>query len=159
MANDLEGYAKAIEASLVDIEALNSKIELYAAQNARVALELRTFSTGGQGVKDVNGNKLSNYSPQYAKKRKAHGLQTANKDLIFSSDTSVIKDNITLGLAGGIAALGFIKEEGATIAGYQEEREKVKIFELNTAERDAVILKAQEFAIEQMRLIAQSWNK
>src|SRR6478609_3393722 len=117
MANDLEGYAKAIEASLDDIAALNSKIELQAAQSARVALELRTFSTGGTGVKDVNGNKLSPYvKPKlvegkrgmkkskygtWAEKRLAAGLQIDNKDLVFDKNSSRIMTSINVGVSDG----------------------------------------------------------
>lgn len=159
---DLEHYQRRIEASLEDLSKLTYNAELQAAQEARVQLELRTFSTGGQGIKDVKGLGLTQYSRAYAKKRQKAGLQTEKKDLIFSSDTSVIKDNITVGLDNNRPALGFILEKGADIAGYQEEYEakfgRGKIFQLNQEEVQAVKERVSKYVIGQLKEIVQSWK-
>ncbi len=155
---DLNDYQKKIEASLGDISKLTYNIELFAAQEARVQLELRTFATGGSGVKNVNGGNLSPYSKAYAQRRIKAGLQADKKDLIFSKDSSVIKDNITVGLSNQKPALGFLKKEGAEIAGYQEEREKVKIFETTPAEREKVAEAVKEYMMKEIGKIFDSWR-
>jgi hypothetical protein len=158
MSKSLENLQIAIENSLQKVAEISQNAELLAAQEARVQLELRTFATGGSGVKDVNGNNLSNYSSAYAKKRQNAGLQTANKDLVFSSDTSVIKDNITVGLSSEKPALGFIKAEGAKIAGYQEEREGAAIFQLNQKEIDIVKEKVRDYTLAAIKEITDTWK-
>lgn len=159
MAKTLEDFRKSIEASLEDIGKINFQCELLGAQEANVQLQLRTFATGGSGVKDIGGKKLSKYSPAYAKKREKAGLQVANKDLIFSSNTSVIKDNIAVGLSGGKSAMGFVNQEGAKIAGYQEEREKTVIFKLNDSEVANVSAAVKKFGMDSIKKISEGWNK
>src|SRR5690606_29136797 len=124
-----------------------------------VQLELRTFSTGGSGVKDVHGNSLTKYSAQYAKKREKAGLQTANKDLIFSSNTSVIKDNINTGLSNGKPALGFINTEGAKIAEYQEKQNDTKILQLNESERQKVTEDVKKYVMQALRDEIAKWKE
>lgn len=156
---DFGDYQKKIEASLGDISRITYNAELLAAQEGRVQLELRTFATGGTGVKDVNGRSLSKYSDAYAKRRAKAGLQTSNKDLVFSKNTSVIKDNIDVGLSDGKPALGHVKPDGATIAGYQEEREGDDIFRLNEKEKSVVVETVKTYVMDELRKLVQSWNK
>lgn len=154
-----EDLEKKVEESIPEIEEIAAKAELMAAQSARVQLERRTFSTGGSGVKDIHGKPLSKYSEQYAKKREKAGLQTANKDLIFSSNTSVIKDNINTGLSNGKPALGFVKEDGAKIAGYQEQQNDTKIFQLNDSEKQKVTDQVKSFVMQSLRDIVSKWKE
>lgn len=155
----LSDYQKAIEASLEDISNITYNADLMGAQQARVQLELRTFATGGSGVKDIAGKGLSKYSKSYAKRREKAGLQSANKDLIFNKNTSVIKDNITLGTSDGKPALGFLKEEGARIAGYQEEREKTVIFAINDSDKQKIVEQVKKYIMDASQKIVQGWNK
>lgn len=155
---DLNDYQKRIEASLEDISKITYNAELLAAQESRVQLELRTFSTGGTGVKDVTGKTLSKYSKAYAAKRKKAGLQTENKDLIFDKNTSAIKDNIDVGLSGGKPAMGHVKQEGYLIAGYQEKREGQDIFILNEQEKNNAVNAAKEYLMNAMKELAKSWH-
>lgn len=156
---DLSDYQKKIEASLEEIPKITENADLLAAQEARVQLELRTFATGGSGVKDVNGQPLSKYSEAYAKKRKAAGLQTDNKDLIFSKDTSIIKDNIDVGLSDGKPAMGHVKQDGYLISTYQEEREKKVIFSLNDQEKENVKNTVKEYLMSALKEMTKKWHQ
>jgi hypothetical protein len=138
---DIGDYQKKIEASLGDISRITYNAELLAAQEGRVQLELRTFTTGGTGVKDVNGKSLSKYSDAYAKRRAKAGLQTTNKDLVFSKNTSVIKDNIDIGLSDG------------------KEREGTDIFRLNEKEKSIVVETVKNYVMAELRKMVQGWNK
>lgn len=171
---DQEEIQRKIEKSIDDIPNIVENVELMAANSARVQLELRTFSTGNTGVKDVNGKNLKPYvkpklvdgkrGPKkdkygtHAEKRLKAGLQIDNKDLVFSKDTSVIKDNITIGLDGDKPALGFVKEEGALVAGYQEEQNDTKIFQLNDSEREAVKSDVKDYVMNSLRKLVDSWR-
>lgn len=147
-----------IESTIPELEALPFKLELKAANVAEGLLALRTFSTGAQGVYDTKGNKLKVYSAGYAQKRKKFGLQVANKDLIFSKDNSIIMTNIKIGLSDGRPVLGFLKEKASLIAGYQEEQNNTKIFQLNDEERAEVIRQVKEFYISELKRITQKWH-
>lgn len=155
---DLSDYQKRIEASLEDISKITYNAELLAAQESRVQLELRTFATGGTGVKDVTGKTLSKYSKAYASKRKKAGLQTENKDLIFDKNTSAIKDNIDVGLSNGKPAMGHVKQEGYLIAGYQEKREGKDIFIINEQEKNNAVNAAKEYLMNALKELAKSWH-
>lgn len=159
MAKTLAEYQKAIEASLQDISKITYNAELLAAQQARVQLELRTFATGGTGVKDVSGKNLSNYSKAYAKRREKAGLQIANKDLEFNKNSSSIRHNLDVGISDGGPAFGHIKENGYRIAGYQEEREGVNIFKLNDQEINNIRKTVKDSVMEAIRKLAEGWNK
>jgi hypothetical protein len=174
MPSNMGDLQKKIEASVDSIPQLTADAELLAAQAADVQLLLRTFATGGKGVKDINGNNLKPYvKPKlvqgkrglkkdkhgtWAEKRLKAGLQIDNKDLIFSSDTSVIKDNIAVGTASDKPALGFTKSDGALIAGYQEEQNKTQIFQLNDGERENVNKQVKGFIMEGLKKMVESWH-
>lgn len=153
-----EDLQNKIEASIPEIEKMAANVELMAAQSARVQLELRTFSSGGDGVKDTKGRKLKKYSKAYAKKREKAGLQTENKDLVFSKDTSIIKDSIDVGNKDGKPVLGFTRDKGAEIAGYQEEQNNTIIFSLNQSEVDKVKRDVKDFAIRELQKITEGWK-
>jgi hypothetical protein len=154
-----EDLQKKIEGSIPEIEKMSANLELMGAQSARVQLELRTFSTGGEGVKDIRGRKLKKYSEGYAKKREAAGLQTENKDLIFSKDTSIIKDSIDVGNSDGRPVLGFTRSKGAEIAGYQEKQNGSLIFSLNATETEKVKKDVKEYAMAQLRKIIEGFKE
>ena len=156
--SDFEKYAAKIEQSIEELPIITGEVELLAAQDAYVQLMMRTF-VGGTGVKDVNGNKLSKYSEQYAKKRLKAGLQIANKDLVFSSDTSSIKDNIMVGMSGGKPAMGHLNERGYLIATYQEEQNNTKIFELNQSEIDQVRDTIKTHVMEKLSEMVAKWRE
>ncbi len=155
--SDFDKYAKKIEASIDELPLALGRIELAAAQEAQVQLLLRTF-VGGQGVRDIYGNKLSAYSDAYAKKRLKNGRQIQNKDLVYSSDTSAIKDNITTGISGGKPAMGHLNERGYLIATYQEERENTKIFQLNDAEKANVTEILREQTKIELSNLVKNWR-
>lgn len=153
-----EELQKKIAASIDEVAALMGTVELRGAQSARVKLELRTFSTGGTGVKDINGNPLTPYSEAYKKKRAREGLQTNSKDLIYSKNTSIIKDSITVGLSAGKPALGFTRAEGAEIAGYQEEQNKTKIFQVASGELTDIKTEIKNLVMAKLREITKNWE-
>lgn len=171
---DQEEIQRKIEKSLEDIPEITSKAELMAANSANVQLQLRTFAAGGTGVKDINGRSLKPYvkpkliegergvkkdgKGQYAEKRVKAGLQVDHKDLVFSKNTSVIKDNISVGLENGTPALGFINEKGALIAGYQEQQNDTKIFQLNDKEREVVKSDVKEFVMGALKKMVEKWH-
>ena len=151
----LREIAGKIEATIPEIEALMGELELLAAQEADVLINLRVFNGG---AKDIRGRELKPYTEAYAKKREKAGLQTARKDLIFNKDSSVIFSNIRVGLTQNKPALGFIKEKGAEIGGYQEKQNNTKIFQLNDEERRIVKEKVREHLFKRLREITQQWR-
>lgn len=159
MAKTFDEYKQAIEKSIDELPEIVGDIEVLAAQDAHVQLLLRTFATGGSGVKTITGQNLSKYSDQYAKKRLKAGRQTANKDLIFSNDTSAIKDNIMVGISGGKPAMGHLNERGYLIATYQEEREGEKIFALNDSEIAAVAETIKTHVMNSISEMVSKWKE
>jgi len=158
MSKTFAEYAAKIEQSIDELPVIIGEVEVLAAQESHVQLFLRTFATGGQGVKDVNGNKLSGYSDQYAKRRIKAGLQVANKDLIFSSDTSTIKDNIMVGISGGKPSMGHLNERGYLIATYQEEQNNTRIFELTQSEIDNVRETIKTHVMQKLSEMVKKWE-
>lgn len=156
MAKSLQDYKKAIEASLEDISKLTFNAELLGVQEARVQLEQRTFALGGQGVKDSSGNSLSKYSAAYARRRERSGLQTTNKDLIFTGEFS---RNVTVGTSNGKPAYGFVTAQAAKIAEGQEKREGVEIFTLNQSEIDNVRETVKESLMAAIREMVKKWGE
>ena len=154
-----EDQIKKFEQSIEEIPSIIADAELYAAQESEVQLLLRTFAVGGSGVKDTTGKALSKYSEQYAKKRERAGLQTANKELVFSKDSSAIKDNISIGLSDGKAALGHVNERGYLISTYQEEREGVIIFQLSDSEKAIVADKVKQYVMKRLREMVAKWKE
>lgn len=155
--NEFKKISDKIDASIPEIEKLSSDLSLVAAQSAQVKMLSRTFS-GNKGVLDVDGRPLSGYSTAWAKKREDAGLQTEKKDLIFNKNSSAIFDSLQVGISNGIPTLGFTKSKGADIAGYQEDQNNTKIWQLNKAERDEVVSDTREFVKERMREIIKSWH-
>lgn len=158
MNKDLKETKDKITKSLSQLDILSYNIELRAANEAEVQLALRTFATGDTGVKDVEGNKLKNYSKPYAKKRKKAGLQIANKDLVFKKQGSLIASNIVIGTKDDKPALGFKTQQAFDVAGYQEEQNDTKIFQLNAEERQKVNLAVKDYLFEQYKKMVQSWQ-
>lgn len=156
MAKSLGDYQKAIEASLEDISKLTFQAELLGVQEARIQVEQRTFASGGQGVKDVNGKALSKYSEAYAKRRAKAGLQTANKDLIFTGEFS---RNVTVGTSGGKPAYGFVTSEAAKIAEGQEKREGTQIFVISPSEKDNIANTIKDFIMPALRELVKKWDQ
>lgn len=156
---NLSDYQKKIEESLSKLSEITYNAELLGAQHGRVLLELRTFATGGSGVKDITGKNLSKYSKAYAARRKKAGLQIANKDLIFDKNTSSIRDNIDIGLTQWKTALGHVKEDGYKIATYQEDREGMTIFALNDSEKKEVGDVVKAALMESIKKMVQGWRE
>lgn len=154
-----EQYASKIEQSIDELPFITGRVELAAAQEAYVQLLQRTFATGGTGVRDIYGNKLSAYSDAYAKKRLKHGRQVQNKDLVYSSDTSVIKDNIMVGMSGGKPAMGHLNERGYLISTYQEEQNNTKIFQLNDTEKANVTEVIKEQVMSELSQMVKKWRE
>jgi hypothetical protein len=150
--------AKKVNDSIIDLEKLAYNIELRAANEAEVQLGLRTFATGNTGVKDVNGNKLTDYKEPYAKKRLKAGLQVANKDLVFKKQGSLIFSHIKIGTKESKPALGFTNKQASDVAGYQEKQNNTKIFQLTATEREKVNLAAKDYLFEQYKKMVQSWQ-
>src|SRR5688572_1922326 len=142
-----------------------------AAQSANVQLELRTFASGGSGVKDIKGTELSKYvkpklidgvhGPRkdkygtWAEKREAKGLQTNHKDLIFTGE---FQRSFVVGLSHGKPAFGMLNARAAEIAEGQEDQNKTKIFQLNDAERENVKKDVKNYVMGALKDMVKGWH-
>lgn len=154
MAN-IDEIGKKIEDTLDDIKELPGQLELFSAQQSFALFMERTFTTGG--VKDIKGNSLKPYTAAYKKVRENNkpSLQTDNKDLQF---TGKLFRSINVGLSIGKPAMGITNEDSSKIAGYQEEQNNTKIFQLNDAERERVIDDTKSYMFEKLRNIVSQWQ-
>jgi hypothetical protein len=134
------------------LQKLNYDAELLAAQTALAVLNSRVFSGGAE---DVNNAQLKGYSAAYAKKREKAGRQTAKKDLIF---TGALFESIQVGTSNNLPAMGFLTENEAKVAGYQEEQSGVKTFALNDSERAFVANEVKDFVIGKLGEIVKRWS-
>lgn len=148
----LSDIGRKIEATIPKFEKLGYNHELFVAQEALVQLSLRVWTDGG--VKDVRGNLLKPYSHDYAIKRVVAGYQARVKDLEI---TGALRRSTDVGSKDGKPAMGFTDEDLSKIAGYQEEQNETKIFQLADNERKEVLEKGKEFVFSELRKITKEW--
>lgn len=153
----LQEIADKIGASIPELEKLREEIELFATQQSFAIFIERTFTKGG--VRDISGNLLKPYSEQYAKLRASGKLgtiyQTAVKDLQI---TGKLFHSIGPGVSNGVSAMGIDDSRSALIAGYQEEQNDTKIFQLSDAERAEVVKQTKEYYFKRLKEIIQQWH-
>ncbi len=125
-----------------------SKLELRAAQAAKVIILTRVFTSGGS--KDIKGKNLKPYSKGYAKFRENAGFQTDTKDLQL---TGQLLESVDVGVKDNKPAMGFTNSLASDKADWQEKQNKTIIFALSADEKTEVVNEAKTQVIEELRKI------
>jgi hypothetical protein len=122
------------------------RAEILALKNAEGIIKQRIFNKGlatdGEAI-GLKGARKSpryeggQYSRSYGRKRDKAGRQTGYVDLEFNGN---LRRDIQVGQVQGFNALGYARQDGATLMRYSEEYRKSQIDKLTDEERERILL-------------------